>query len=182
MASEARSDRRCRDIASTSSLLSRPTGGKFSRVRASPSKHHPHDCCCSLMSVLGMYAARCPERYAPFARVGFSRVGCPASGGSRIHRCLRRCGIFGKAEKCSIYIIFCFCSKLSSSGAKRHEVVKGGSGRCRIGCLVVIETRDFLCANTVFLRKSNTGGVSVTRSLSWGQSIHGQSPMTSMVY
>ena len=36
--------------------------------------------------LFAMFATRRPERYSPFAWVGFGRVGCPASGGSRIHR------------------------------------------------------------------------------------------------
>ena len=44
--------------------------------------------------VAATYATRRPEKDARFARVGFRRVGCPASGGSQVQRYLRCFCIF----------------------------------------------------------------------------------------
>ena len=72
-------------------------------------------------AVVAMYATHRPERYAPFSRVGFGSVGCPASGGSQIHRYLR----------CFLHLRFPFAVAPNAVNLQHSlvydDVVKAGS-------------------------------------------------------
>ena len=154
-------------------------------------------CCCSCCYLLTFtpLGARKGMRLSP--GVGFGRVGCPASGRGPVFFWRRE----GSSQNAVIYGVFwftmlskrqtavvftAFSASVQSCLTRAQKGTRSSRGVAAVVCIRLCRDRKralrvTFCAS-VFLRKSNPGAISVTRSLSWAQSIHGQSRMTSMVY